>query len=248
MVLILHRQESMKVMGEFMKKKTWALVSCLCLAVIGVAACGDGSSLAALLAPDFFPLNVGDQRTLLRTREDGAQATFIQTVEAKTTVDGEEVLPFTTRNASGDVVRVDYYGADNSDGVLLIGFDDMENNLSSRYDPPVFFPRLMPGETHSDTVAVTGGGGFASVTSLDYSIVFDGFETCTVPAGTFSNCTKFRTTVINKNASGDVVEQGTFTQFLVSGIGGVRLMHEGLSTGSADSQLVSATVDGRSVP
>lgn len=208
--------------------------------------CGS-DNLTTVLNANFFPLNVGDTRNLRRTTSQGTIGDFTQTVEAQTTLNGKSVFPFTTRDTQGAVVRIDYYGSDSSSGISVCGFDDFENNFSSRYEPCIFMPFLGTGQNQSGTVQVTGGGGLASAVTADFVVSVVSFGEQTVPAGTFDNCAESTIRVTNKDSGGTVVEDGLFTSTLCPNIGGIRLSHEGLSIGDATSVLTSAVVGGKAI-
>jgi len=216
------------------------------LCALSFAHCGGGMS--QMLTSAYFPINVGDVRNLQRTKADGSQANFAQTIDAETNLNGVQVFPFTTKDAQGNVVRVDYYGADTSQGVLICGFDDNENNTTSRYNPCIFLPALMTGQSHSSTVSVVGTGLLANAVSLDYTFTVENFGTATEPAGTFNDCFMNSIQTTNKDANGASVESGTFTVTLCPNVGGVRLAHTGLTFGSATSDLLSAVIGGKSYP
>jgi pimeloyl-ACP methyl ester carboxylesterase len=218
---------SVKSGGWFVGCATLSILS-FCLISPATTAIPDGM----LLFPDYAPLRTGTTLEYRLSASDGTQFTYKSSVESPNMWGTALVYPVRLTPSIGDFAEVHYYSSDNVLGWQEHGLDWIDPPCGFRYAPPRRVPSgLSPGQMFSQRVVITPtaepcGSGVDQVTTT-----FEGFETVTVPAGTFENCAR-----VTSITTGDF--DYTTTYYLARDVGAVKVVDNG-EGGTTISELLS---------
>ncbi|HZT41526.1 MAG TPA: hypothetical protein VFA07_05035 [Chthonomonadaceae bacterium] len=233
-------------------KRTVCLLAALgCLLIAYAFGCGGGGSaiLSSGRAAIYWPLHPGDTWNYRVTHAntntiDSAR----QVVGAPTIIHGASALP--VQQSEDGTATATLYMAPAPLGGWQIWETDSFSPVAGKnfFQTPLNIPdRLQPGVSYTQQTVCQGTGAGANAASAILTITLQGYQTVTVPAGTFPGCLQVVTVQKVLDSAGNPIAYGhgsTRTLFLAPKVGAVKAIDD---TGET-LELTSATVNGTSIP
>jgi pimeloyl-ACP methyl ester carboxylesterase len=175
-----------------------------------------------LLFPDYLPLRAGAISVYQFSASDGTQFTYETRVEQPTASGTTLIYPVRDIASVGIAVEVHYLSSDGVFGFQEHAFEWLDwPSCGFRYSPPRRVPSgLLPGQVFSQQVSVIPTGEPCGSGTDLITTTFVGFETVTVPAGTFENCA-----IVTMANKGDFDYTTTF--YLARNVGAVKIVDSG---------------------
>jgi hypothetical protein len=219
---------------SIVKSVGW-LVRCVTLLILSFCSIRPVMTAPAdtvLLFPDYAPLRIGTNLQYRLSASDGTQFTYKSSVESPSMWGTTLVYPVRMTPSIGNFVEVHYFSSDNVLGWQEHALDWLDQGCGFRYSPPRRVPSgLSPGQVFSQRVVITPTVGPCGPGVDQVTTTFEGFETVTVPAGTFENCAR-----VTSITTGDF--DYTTTYYFARDIGAVKVIDSG-EDGTTTSELMS---------
>lgn len=186
----------------------------------------------------YWPIRTGDTYAYKVTDSAGGVSGETRTFGAQTTFNGGAAIPWKRLNGSAN------YWATTASGIVNLGGTDPSANETWTYQPAISLPNTLAlgqpvNQTYTETDTNPSG---TTVWQATLTLTLAGYESVTVPAGTFANCAKV---VMSGSATaGTQQRQESHTWWLAPGVGAVKEIN--VENGVTDStlELTAATVNG----
>jgi hypothetical protein len=186
----------------------------------------------------YFPLNQGNTWGMQVTGTENGYPTqnYADTyaITGTKSVSGATAVIYKESNPYNSGTAIEDYPLKSSNGVLLLGYNDPSDPLTSQLVPYYMYNfALQPGSSY---VAVNKAGldfgedidwdGKNETAAMSVLVTMKGFEPVTVPDGTYSNCAKIETnttlTVTLSSVNKKITVTGIQTEWFAPGVGPVK--------------------------
>jgi hypothetical protein len=211
-----------------MKRSTLFLFICgiTLISWMGSRSYAEASPDITFNANTLFPLNPGEVYTYQQSKQKEGGTTTVQQRIGKLSTQEGAVIPIREIDEQGVTVKVVYFTADSTQGLLNHGEDDIKAGCAVWFSPPLTIPNgLAIGETVKQTTNVVVKGQSAAclpATTVAYTITFESVEAVTVPAGTFADCIKLLIRKIWQDVQGKTLRKESVNLFLAPNVGLVK--------------------------
>jgi hypothetical protein len=220
-----------------------SLLGLVLLGLLLMPGCKSDNDNGGYRIAEYYPLGQGDTWTY-RNSEGSRQ----DTVAGTETIDGVQAVKVQRDDGS-------YILVTNTNGITQYKEYQQENGGWEQmvYSPPLSISssEMSVGDRHTfrSTMTYSDSGGFTDTATVSGETTLEGFEDVTVPAGTFSQCLKLKTTLTFTFPEGSFTIE--VTVFLAKGVGEVKNIDQSTDDGvvvTETTELLSATVGGVSYP